>query len=203
MFYIGKIDFPAMENFIMSKLNNELSEKLSYHSIHHVTDVYNTAQNIAKLESIDVSDTLLIKTAALYHDSGFIVNSVDHEERGCQIARESLPKFGYSDDAIDIICGMIMATKVPQTPKNKLDEIICDADLDYLGRDDYNSISERFYQEISQNGSMDDIQWLKLQIHFLEQHHFFTATSIEMRREKKEETLLSLKKDLANKILKR
>ena len=68
--------------------------------------------------------------------------------------------------------------------------------LDYLGRDDYNTISQQLYQEINQHGLLDTEKWLQIQIHFLEQHHYFTRSAIAMRKDKKELTLLSLKKTL-------
>jgi uncharacterized protein len=90
----------------------------------------------------------LLKTACLFHDIGFTISGQDHEERGCEIAEEVLPDLNYDSDQINRIKGMIMATKIPQTPNNKLEQIICDADLDYLGRDDFFSIGDTFVSRV-------------------------------------------------------
>ena len=187
------INFPLMENFIWAKLKNELSPQLQYHGIHHTEDVFKRANYIAQEESIGEIDLLLLQTAVLYHDSGYIVQAKGHEEIGCEIARASLPDFGYSTDDIDKICGMIMATMIPQVPTNLLENIICDADLDYLGREDYDTISETLYQEINGINALSREQWIKIQIGFLEHHHYFTQTSINLRTELKQKKLQLLK----------
>jgi predicted metal-dependent HD superfamily phosphohydrolase len=196
MYFVNSMNFPKMESFIRTKLKNELAENLYYHSIHHIEDVLNAASNLARQEDTSDYDTLLLKTAVLYHDSGFTINAKDHEETGCNLARKTLPEFGYTKEEIEKICGMIMATKIPQSPKNKMEEIICDADLDYLGRDDYDPVSSKFYKEINQNGLMNEKEWLKLQVKFLEEHRFFTDSAIRMRKQKKQEHLQILKKKL-------
>ena len=40
-----------------------------------------------------------------------------------------------------------MATEIPQNPKTHLEMIMCDADLDYLGRYDFETISNNLYTE--------------------------------------------------------
>ena len=184
------------EVFIRTKLANELPANLHYHTVDHINDVLNAALTLAKMENIDEYDLQLLKTAVLFHDSGFIVNGKNHEMVSCSIATENLSKFDFTKEETDRICGMIMATKIPQTPHNHLEEIICDADLDYLGRDDYDSISNKLFLELNEHGNMSEKDWLKLQINFLEQHHYFTVSAQKMRKEKKEQKLSMLKEKL-------
>lgn len=108
----------------------------------------------------------LLKTAAWLHDIGYIWDDKSHEERGCQFAKEFLPGWGFSIDEIDTICGMIMATKIPQSPNNLLEQIICDADLDYLGREDYFIISERLLDELKNSRELSPSEWKKIQLGF-------------------------------------
>lgn len=196
MYFVETINFPQLQKFILSKLRNELPRNLFYHSVYHTEDVFRATIQIAKQESIDSKSLLLLKTAVLFHDLGFINVTTGHEALACDIAKKILPDYGYTSNDIEKITGMIMATKIPQSPKNKLEEIICDADLDYLGRDDYETISKNLFKEMDQNIKMDEKQWLKLQIDFLEQHQYFTSTSIENRSQKKQKRLLLLKKEL-------
>jgi len=50
-----------------------LSRKLTYHGIHHTLDVLVQVQRIAKEEGIvNEEDLFLLKTATLYHDTGFL-----------------------------------------------------------------------------------------------------------------------------------
>lgn len=194
MYFLSTIDFQAMEAFVQHKLETQLPDHLTYHSIAHTKDVYKVAVEIATIESVDPYYLQLLKTAVLYHDLGFIVQATGHEEISCDIAHDTLPDFGYSHTEIDRICDLIRATKIPQSPKNKLEEIICDADLDYLGRNDYESISTNLYNELNTSNPISASDWLQIQIDFIEQHQYFTETSIRMRNEKKAEILESLKK---------
>lgn len=181
------MNFNAAEIFIQDKLKMELPSFLFYHSYAHTIDVLKAANVLADMEGINDTDILLLKTAVLFHDSGFTLQSTNHEEIGCNIARENLPHFDYSGSEIEQICGMIMATKIPQSPKNRLEEIICDADLDYLGRDDFEDIANSLFRELEIYHILSDVKdWNRLQLKFLESHHYFTKSAIGMRQEKKE-----------------
>jgi len=149
---------------------------------------------IAKQEGInDKHDLLLLKTAAAYHDTGFLSVYKGHEEKSCEIATEDLKNvFGEND--IKKICGMIRATKIPQSPNTLFEQIICDADLDYLGRDDFEPISRNLYDEfISFKIIPEDVIWDHIQIRFFESHQYFTKTAIEKRNKIKMKHLAILK----------
>ena len=189
--------FLEAKKYILARLKKELPPFLSYHSIAHTKDVYDAARRIAHEENIKGTDKKLLLTAALYHDCGFITGSHNHEIISCQIAKESLPQFEYSPIQIDIICNMILATKIPQSPKTHLEEILCDADLDYLGRDDFKTIGDKLFWELQTYGIItDEIEWNKLQVSFLQKHNYFTKTAKAMREEKKEKYLYDLKKTI-------
>jgi hypothetical protein len=180
------MNFTGAETYILNKLKSELSDNLFYHSYGHVLDVLNSALMYAKLEGISEYQILLLKTAVLFHDSGFTIQSKNHEEIGCGIVKSVLPDFDYSADEIEIICGMIMATKVPQNPTTHLEQIICDADLDYLGRDDFWEIGNNLFKELSIYGILtDEKEWNKLQLKFLSSHNYFTNSAKNLRSEKK------------------
>jgi uncharacterized protein len=173
--------------FVINKLKEGLGPTLYYHSVDHVEDVLEAAQRIAIAEKMDEEQIELIKIAAIFHDSGFIIQQQDHEKIGCDFAHEILPLFNYSSEEIEIVCGMILATQYPHQPKNKLEEIICDADLDYLGRDDFYQIGKLLYKELITHGSIGtEMQWNLMQERFLRSHRYFTATSNTLRNKNKE-----------------
>jgi HD superfamily phosphodiesterase len=180
--------------FILEKQKKEFPGHLRYHSVDHVMDVYTASKRIALAEGITEPDLTLLLTAALFHDSGFTIDAKNHEENSCVIAKEILPQYGYNNEQLEIICAMIMATRIPQQPKTILEKIICDADLDYLGRDDFYSIGAKLFEELKTFGVVQTHeQWNNLQVKFLEQHHFFTPTSIETRKSRKDQYLSILK----------
>ncbi len=193
------MDYRAAKEFILAKLRNELSDQLRYHGIHHTLDVLKMATAICESEGIDGHQRILVKTAALFHDAGFVKNKhAGHEIEGCMMVRESLPNFGYQEADIDIICGMIMATKIPQSPTNLLEEILCDADLDYLGRTDFFRIGNSLFEEMQAYHLLqDERSWNRLQVSFLSNHKFYTTTNKTLREPVKSRYLEDLKELVA------
>lgn len=184
-------------NYIIKKLNDELPAHLNYHNASHTLDVFEAAKRLALADGISADEMLLLLTAAYYHDSGFLVKANGHEEESCRIVRQTLPNYGYSQDNINIICGMIMATRLPQSPKNHLEEILADADLDYLGRDDFSFIANQLFLENSYFGTAGDIdEWNRKQVDFMENHRYFTKTANNLRQAKKDANLGRVKAKL-------
>lgn len=179
--------FESIRTYILGELASGLPSYLTYHTVYHVEDVLRQAERIALGEKITGEEELfLLKVSALYHDSGFLYAYDGHEEKSCEIAHNDLPKFGLTADQLKKIMGLIMATKVPQHPNNHLEQILCDADLDYLGRDDFYPISQTLFQELlSCHAVKNENEWNQIQVKFLESHHYFTETSIRLRTEKK------------------
>jgi uncharacterized protein len=178
--------FEKFRVFMEKKLSEELSPNYSYHSPEHTQDVLQAAMMYAELEHIDERDKELLKVAVLLHDSGFILTAKEHEKQSCELAKEYLPHYDYTSFEINSICGMIMATKIPQTPQNKLEEIICDADLDYLGRSDFWEIGELLFKELQYLQILQSEEdWNRLQIDFLAKHRYFTEHAIDLRNKTK------------------
>jgi uncharacterized protein len=183
------------ENFITKLLKENLSPVLTYHGFHHTEDVLQAAMQIAATENISERDIYLLRMAALLHDSGFTHSYKNHEKKGCEIAREILPQFGFLPSGIDCICGMIMATKIPQKPVTQFEKIICDADLDYLGRNDFYTTGQTLYDEFKHfNIVQNEKEWNELQIYFLEHHQYHTDNSKKEREPEKQKHLSYLKK---------
>lgn len=184
------MEFQPAKKFIIGKLRKELPKSLTYHSLGHIKDVYSSAERLAKLEGVAGEDLTLLLTAVLFHDSGFLVQQKNHERIACNIAKEHLPAYGYTQKQIRRICGMIMATRIPQSPRNLLEEIICDADLDYLGREDFFKIGNTLFDELCMYGIIQtENEWNKLQLKFLESHHYFTKSAKRLRAARKKEHL--------------
>jgi uncharacterized protein len=178
------------EKFILQYLKEQLPDNLTYHGIHHTLDVLEAALKIAASENLSEEEIKLLRIAILYHDAGFTTKYKDHEDKGCEMARKNLPAYGYNHKEIETVCGMIAATKIPQTPHNLLEKIICDADLDYLGRDDFHKISNSLFEEMKiYNHLHDEKEWNKIQKKFLEKHHYFTEFGKKNREHKKQQYL--------------
>lgn len=163
------------EKSILQTLKNGLPGDLTYHGLHHTLDVFTAAMKIAEEENLSENEIKLLRIATLYHDAGFTSVYKNHEEEGCEMVRKTLPEYGYKPAEIDAICGMIMATKIPQRPETKLEEIICDADLDYLGRNDFKPISNTLFEEMKIYVHVHgEKEWYNIQKNFLESHKYYT-----------------------------
>jgi uncharacterized membrane-anchored protein YitT (DUF2179 family)/HD superfamily phosphodiesterase len=183
----------AAQTFIIEKFAAEVSPMYTYHNVHHVRAVFHHAALIAEKERIDSHDMQILLTAAAFHDSGFLEKSIGHEEVSCSYARQYLPNYGFQQHDIDAVCELIMATKIPQTPKSKLGQILCDADLYYLGTDDYASLAEKLYVEYLKENVVDDkMDWQRRQIDFLKQHQYFTQTAQELLGAKRDKNRIIL-----------
>jgi len=190
-------EFKKAEAFIISKLEEELSPMLFYHNKDHTLDVLQTAMEISKTESISDDEKKLLRVAVLFHDAGFLYVYDHHEEKGCEMAHQYLPGFDFSEKQIEAICEMIMATKIPQKPKTKLDRIIADADLDYLGREDVLIIAQKLFNELRTYSLLTDAkQWIPFQVDFLKEHRYFTDYSKNLREPNKKLYLATLMKKL-------
>jgi len=188
---------PDIQANILDRLRSGLPAYLTYHHAGHTLDVVTTALDLARQEGIGEADARLLHLAALYHDTGFLETYTGHEEVSCAIARQELPGYGLESGQIAVICGLIMATKVPQRPQTKLEEIICDADLDYLGRDDFFPIADSLYRELRSLNRVDSVDaWNQLQVSFLENHRYFTPTSNRRRQEGKCRHLEAIRQQL-------
>ena len=186
-------NFLKAEIDIITRLKNELSSNLIYHSYFHTLDVMNAAMQIAESENVSEEDISLLRVAIAYHDSGFIEVYNGHESKGCEYAKMDLPNLGFSQHQIEKICGMIMATKIPNKTNNKLEEIIADADLDYLGRFDYIPISEKLFKELQLNSLIENLElWNKVQLEFLTKHQYLTSFSIANRERTKQNNLKAI-----------
>ncbi len=174
------MQYQQVYQFLMPKLENELPEYLSYHNAAHTQSVIAAAEYLGSMEKISEEEMTLLKTAALFHDAGFLQQADGHEEISCIWAREHLPDYAYSSSQIEAICRIIMATRLPQTPVDLLGQIICDADLFYIGKDGYAANAEKLHQEFKHRGFVKtEEEWQLMQVEFLAKHHFFTATAIK------------------------
>ncbi len=171
------MDYNRIEKDIIKKLQQELPSKLYYHRTEHSIHVIKESEIIGRSEGIKGNDLLLLKTAALLHDTGFLKCPSQHEPMGCQIASKILPDYGYTPEQVKLIDGMILATAIPQNPTSLLQEIICDADLSYLGTS--NAMTEsnnlRLEMKLLQHRIFSDIEWIDFQLDFLRAHIFFTT----------------------------
>ena len=183
-----------LEEFVLDKLGKELPEDLYFHNVEHTTHVYAQSELLGRGEKVSDEDLLLLRSAALLHDMGYIDRMDDHESRSVEYAREILPLYRYKEDQIDRICDLIMATRTPPKPENLLEQILCDANLDHLGRVDFLIQSDKLFQEYRMRHKIKTKKhWNQYQINFLETHDFYTDIANRMREVPKERQIENIR----------
>ena len=186
----GLIQFTDIQEVILDKLEKELPGFVHYHNVKHTVDVVTEVELIGWAEGCSDEEILLLKTAGLFHDTGIIEAFDNHEFYGTTLAREMLPVYNYTQEQIDSICSVIMATKLPPKPVNLLEEIICDSDLDYLGRSDFIPVSNTLFEELKAQNKMKDLnEWNKMQVKFISGHQYFTRTARSLREVNKQQQI--------------
>jgi predicted metal-dependent HD superfamily phosphohydrolase len=171
-----------MEEYVLDRLGKEISDKLHYHNADHTRQVYQQVEIFGMGEQVSQEELLLLRSAALLHDMGYIDSFDNHEQRSVEFAREILPLFRFKEKQIDVICELILATKMPSKPVNLIEKIICDANLNHLGRTDFLIQSDRLFQEYLQHEKIKNKnEWNQAQIKLLEQHEFYTETAKKLQ----------------------
>lgn len=182
-----------MKAFVVDLLKDNLPVGYYYHNCDHTLYVQEKVIQIGRHEGCSEKEIELLSAAALWHDTGYITTYYGHEEASCVLAKKYLPEYSYAPNDIDIICSLIMATKVPQQPHNKLEEIIADADLEYLGTISAAEKAAMLYKELqSLTPSLTEAAWHKMQINFLQTHHYFTRYCTINKEPVKQEYLKEL-----------
>jgi uncharacterized protein len=189
--------FQELHDDVFEILHSRLPAFLTYHTPEHTAYVIEKAEYISRQENVDGHDLYLVKIAALFHDIGFIRQTNHHEDIGCEICSEKLRQYGFSIEDIQTICGMIMATKIPQHPVTLLEKIVADADLEYLGTELFHPVSLQLYNEfLHYDPHLTIHRFNEIQVSFLKRHHFHTDYCKEKREGKKQKHLQELLKTL-------
>jgi HD superfamily phosphodiesterase len=182
-----------LKRFVVAKLNEGLPEFVSYHGTGHTLAVLAACNAYIKRMKISKEDAHLLRTAALMHDIGIVWDYHHHEDRGIEFIKEILPSWGYTKKDVKIICNMIEATKIPQRPKNLLEQIMCDADLDYLGTKKFYEIGHTLYIEMKNLKIVKNMEeWDRVQVKFLQSHRYHTEFGKSKREPVKQKHLKEL-----------
>jgi uncharacterized protein len=192
-------DFTGAVAYAIGRLRSELSPQFTYHNLWHTQhEVMPAAIQFARMSRSDEMDIQLLTVAAAFHDIGFTEVKQNHELTGARIVAQVLPDFGFSSIQIEIIMGLILATRLPQNPRTLLEECLADADMDVLGRDDFTARNRCLRDEIANAGRhFSDQSWLEEQLDFAKSHTYFTVAARDLRDEYKKQNIFMMQQHLA------
>ena len=195
---MNQIIIKKAKEHVFSHLDKNTPANNVYHNSDHTKEVVKAGKTIAKGMRLSDDDVEIIILAALFHDLGYLEIIKGHEKISDRYAEEFLKKEKYPDKKIIKIKGCILATKVPQKPKNILEKVICDSDLSHLGKESFSKRNNMFRDEFEFHfgRTLTDKEFLKMSINFLKNHKFFTKYAIENLEPRKQKNLYKLKEAL-------
>ncbi len=174
-------------------LDKKLPSYLTYHNSEHTLYVLEKTIYIANKEGVSKNELLLLKIAALFHDTGYINTYDGHEEESCRIAKYELKNYNISKDEIEVVCDLIRATKLPHNPRSKLEMIFTDADLEYLSTNNFKPFGDLLFQEMKHfKPELTRKAWDAIQIEFLQNHKYHTDFCKRYKSHRKQKHLKQL-----------
>ena len=183
--------FQQLHERVVQRLH-QLDPALHYHNLAHTLDVVAQVARISRCEELPLEEYALLQIAALFHDTGFLYTYNGHEEESCRILAEEAQSMDLSHDDLEKIFRLIRVTHVDVIPSTLSERILCDADLDYLGRDDFPAISQQLKAEYVEQGIVKEEDWDTLQLNFLRSHRYYTPSSQRLREPVKQQHIRAL-----------
>jgi len=193
-----------VDQYIRELFRDELPDGIKYHNadhtLHPTKGVVAVANDLAILENISEHDRELLITAAYFHDAGYIREYGKNEPIAARMAGRILKLIGYKPEEVEKVQKMILATDPEVEPKTHVEKILCDADLDNLGREDFFKLDEKLREGRCLRGIdvSDDVTWYRSTLEFLKKHHYYTESQKKLREKGKQKNIKRLSEKLQN-----
>jgi predicted metal-dependent HD superfamily phosphohydrolase len=178
---------------------------VKFHTFRHAKAVVKACQEIGAACGLREEDLEVVTLAAWFHDTGYLEGIDGHEERSVAIATGFLRENDYPEEKITRIAGCIRATKLPQSPKNLLEQVLCDADIAHLAGKDFFKVTELIRSEIEHRMrlKLTEAEWLAMNTNFVAAHPYHTECARSKFAEQHAANLEALKKRLTQERQKR
>ena len=193
-----------VDNYIRELFRDELPSDIKYHdadhTVHPTKGIVASADRIAISENISDHDRELLIAAAYFHDTGYIREYDKNEPIAARWAGRVLKLIGYKPNEIVKVQKMILSTDLECEPKTHLEKILCDADLDHLGREDFFKLDGKVREQRHARGIdvSDEAKWYKDTLEFIKKHQYYTESQKKLRGKEKQKNIKRLLKKLEN-----
>ena len=200
---MNKIDHTIVAEakiYVSHLLDHKLSKDCLFHTKKHTLEVLKNTETIAEYSKLDENALNILRVAALFHDVGYINTYENHEEESAAYAAEFLELKNIYPENINQVTNCIMATKMPQSPKDELSKILCDADLMNMTFDDYMEQIDLMRQEWDKIGkaSLNEHEFHLNSLRFFKAHKYHSEYGKKILQPKKEQTELKIKEQVNN-----
>jgi hypothetical protein len=170
-----------VDEYIRELFRDELPDGIKFHDANHTLHpnrgVVANANRIALSENISEHDRELLIAAAYFHDTGYIREYKKNEPIAARMAGRILKLIGY-----------------------KPEKILCDADLDNLGREDFFKLDGKLREGRRARGMdvSDDARWYKETLEIVKKHQYYTESQKKLREKGKQKNIKALLNKLEN-----
>ena len=192
---IKSIVFEA-EAYATNYISEHVPKEYAYHDIQHTKNVVDSCLEIGQHYDLSAKEIEILQIAGWFHDTGYDKGAENHEERSIKYVKDFLSKYSYSAEDTQRICACIQATKMPHQPNSILEQILCDADLNHLGKKTYWDRCGKVRQELTmtRKTNMSEQEWMDFEINFITNHQFFTPIAKELYGKLKQKHIKQLQK---------
>ena len=193
-----------VDQYIRALFKDELPDGIKYHNANHTLHptkgVVAAANRIAISENISEHDRELLITAAYFHDTGYIREYEKNEPIAARMAGRILKLIGYKPNEIVKVQKMILSTDPEREPKNHVEKILCDADFDHFGREDFFKLDGKVREGRRARGIdvSDEAKWYKGTLEFIKKHQYYTESQKKVREKEKQKNIKRLLNKLEN-----
>jgi len=176
------------ENYVSALLAEKLPEKIIYHNFNHALLVKKYAETIGERADLAADEMNILRICALFHDAGYVNSYEQYNEESIIIAAAFLAEHEVDQPTIDHISEIIRANKLPQNPKDKIAEVLCDADMMYITTESGIEQFDLLYDETAMGKQKFHKRpvFEKGCINFFAKHTYFTEYGKTMLQPKKE-----------------
>ena len=187
-----------VDHYIRELFRDELPGGIKFHdanhTLHPTKGVVAVANRIAVSEGISENDRELLITAAYFHDTGYIREYDKNEPIAARMAGRVLKLIGYKPNEVKKIQKMILSTDLDREPKTLLEKILCDSDLDNLGREDFFELDGRLREGRRARGVdvSDDVKWYRGTLKVIKEHQYYTQSQKKLRGKRKQQNIKKL-----------
>jgi predicted metal-dependent HD superfamily phosphohydrolase len=193
-----------VDRYIKELFGDELPDGIKFHdadhTLHPTKGVVAVANRIALSENISEHDRELLVAAAYFHDTGYIREYDKNEPIAARMAGRILKLIGYKPNEIEKVQMMILSTDLDREPKTHVEKILCDADLDNLGREDFFKLDGKLREGRRARGIdvSDGAKWYRATLEIIKKHQYYTESQKKLREEGKRKNIKKLLNKLEN-----
>lgn len=176
------------ENYVSALLAEKLPENIIFHNYDHAQRVRSYAETIGGQSGLTPDEMNILRISALFHDTGYVNSYKKYNEESALIATAFLEEHQVDAPTAGHVAEIIRSLKLPQSPKDKIAEALCDADMMFIASDNAIEQFDLLYDEaaLSKSGSGKRSAYEKSCLDLFANHTYFTEYGRTVLQPKKE-----------------